>query len=694
MELLAPAGHWEAMVAAVQSGADAVYLGVGDYNARRGARNFSEEELLAAVSYCHLRGVKVHLTLNTLLSDRELPAALETLRKANRWGVDSVILQDWGLLALARQAAPDLPLHASTQMSLHTLSGVRIAAELGLQCAVLARELSGGEVRAIAQKSPIAVEVFGHGALCMCYSGQCAMSALIGGRSGNRGACAQPCRLPYAIDGGKMGRPLSLKDACLADRLGEMEGVSLLKLEGRMKRPEYVGVVTRVYADLLREGRRPTQEEMRKLEAAFSREGFTEGYWLGKTGPRMFGARPENAPEPRELFSAAKAAYEREDRRTVPVEFRLELRAGAPAALIAWDEDGHRAEITGPVPEAARTRPITSQEAEDRLRKTGGTVFRCRRVEVLVEEGLSLPASALNALRREALGELERLRTAPSVRRWLDPPSLPEAEGWSGAPELTVSLSRPEQLTAELLELRPSILYLPAEHFRDFNLSPVPAEIERCLVLPRIWRDGEEPALRELLALAANRGVRSVAAGNLGHLLLIREAGLIPRGDLGLNVFNSRSLALLAELGLRSATVSFELRHQQIRDLVKTLDCEAVVYGRLPLMVMENCLISNRTGCQAGNLQGDCRRRHTLTDRRGEEFPVEAVWGCRSELENSKVLFLADKAEWRQIGLRYARLRFTDESPADCVEMLRAYREGGGAPPPNFTRGLFYRGVT
>ena len=229
MEILSPAGHWEAMVAAVQSGADAVYLGFGDYNARRGARNFSKEEFLAAVSYCHLRGVRVYVTVNTLLTDRELPGAAEVLRTASQAGADAVIVQDWGVLRLARAVAPDLPLHGSTQMTIHTLSGVEEGAKLGLRCAVLARELSREEIAYICERSPIAIEVFGHGALCMCYSGQCAMSALIGERSGNRGACAQPCRLPYRLDEGKAGHPLSLKDACLVSHLRELRdmGVSI-----------------------------------------------------------------------------------------------------------------------------------------------------------------------------------------------------------------------------------------------------------------------------------------------------------------------------------------------------------------------------------------------------------------------------------------------------------------------------------
>ena len=256
MELLSPAGHWEAMVAAVQCGADAVYLGCGDYNARRGAKNFSLEEFPQAVAYCHLRGVKVYLTVNTLLTDREIPGAADLLYLASRWGADGVIVQDWGLAALAREIVPDLPLHGSTQMTVHSLSGVERAAQLGMKCVVLGRELSREDIRLICRHSPIKIEVFAHGALCMCWSGQCAMSALIGRRSGNRGACAQPCRLPYRLDGGPMGHPLSLKDACLASQLGELAdmGVSILKLEGRMKRPEYVAVVTGIYARALREG--------------------------------------------------------------------------------------------------------------------------------------------------------------------------------------------------------------------------------------------------------------------------------------------------------------------------------------------------------------------------------------------------------------------------------------------------------
>ena len=297
LELLAPAGSMEAVTAAVQNGADAVYLGYGDFNARRNAKNFSEEEFAAAVSYCHIRGARVYLTLNTLLTDRELPKAAEVAAQASAIGADAVLIQDLGVLRMLRQVAPDLPVHASTQMTLHNLDGVKMAADLGLTRAVLSRELSRDQIEYICQRAPIEIEVFAHGALCMCYSGQCFLSSVIGGRSGNRGLCAQPCRLKYGWAERADAYPLSLKDLSLAGHLQELRkmGVACVKLEGRMKRPEYVAVITRIYARLLEEGRGPTDAERAELERAFSRSGFTDGYWRGRHGAAMFGTRPENA---------------------------------------------------------------------------------------------------------------------------------------------------------------------------------------------------------------------------------------------------------------------------------------------------------------------------------------------------------------------------------------------------------------
>ena len=687
MELLSPAGSPESLRAAVQSGAGAVYLGWGDFNARRSAKIFSDEEFADALRYCHERGVRVFLTLNTLLTDRELPRALETATAACRMGVDSVLVQDWGLFDLLRQALPDLPLHASTQMSLFTSGGCREMAADGCERVVIARECSAADTAEICKNCPAEVEVFVHGALCMCYSGQCEMSALIGGRSGNRGRCAQPCRLPYGVnEPAKKNYPLSLKDSCLADRLGEMAemGVACLKLEGRMKRPEYVAVITRIYARLLAEGRRPTAAEKAELEQAFSRSGFTDWYWQGRHGAGMFGTRPENAPDPKELFAQAKAAYEKGDQRTVPVRFACTVRAGVPCALTAETEDGRAVTVTGPVPEAARSRAVTAEELCQRLRKTGGTAYRCKAVTAEVDEGLSLPASAVNALRRDALAALTDARTAPPQRRELPVPPPPAGDRAAAAPRFTVSVTTAAQLTPQLLALGPARVYVPLELLAAFTALPE-ADTEWCAILPRVWRDRDEAELRRWLDHAKALGVTAVLAGNIGHLSLVRDTGLAVYGDYGLNVFNGRALDYLRKKGLSSACLSFELRFAQLRDLPKCLPAEAIVYGRLPLMITENCLIENAGACR-------CDRPNFLTDRTGAAFPLLPAYGHRTEIQNSRVLWLADRPEYRRLGLSFARLRFTTETPEECLRVFRDY-QAGAAASGEFTRGLYERGV-
>ena len=307
MELLSPAGSPESVIAAVQNGADAVYLGYGDFNARRNAKNFTREQVSEAVTYCHQRGARVFLTLNTLLTDRELPNAALVAAEISDMGVDAVIVQDLGVVRMLRQTVPDLPIHGSTQMTIHSLDGVKQCADLGMERVVLSRELSRSQLEHICLLSPIEIETFVHGALCMSYSGQCFLSSVIGGRSGNRGLCAQPCRLQYGWGKKADGHPLSLKDMSLAGHLQEIQqlGISCLKIEGRMKRPEYVAIVTGIYARAIREKREPTAEELQQLETAFSRQGFTDDYFLGKTGPQMFGVRQDEKP-PQELYALAR----------------------------------------------------------------------------------------------------------------------------------------------------------------------------------------------------------------------------------------------------------------------------------------------------------------------------------------------------------------------------------------------------
>ena len=533
----------------------------------------------------------------------------------------------------------------------------------------------------------------------MCYSGQCEMSALIGGRSGNRGTCAQPCRLPYGFNGPAQNTyPLSLKDSCLADRISDMErmDVSCLKLEGRMKRPEYVAVITDIYARLIREGRKPTAAEKKDLELAFSRSGFTADYWQGRHGPAMFGTRPENTPEPKELFAAARAKYEKDDARTVPIHFSCSCQAGQPVSLTVWDDDGHVAAAEGPIPEQAQNKALTASDLEFRLQKTGGTAFRCTDGSADVADGLFLSAGAVNALRRDALAALENARCAVPVRREQDFSPLPNLDCTTDTPTLTVSVTTWAQAEA-LLPLSPAHIDLPLELLAERDALPDFAG-EWCAILPRVWRDRNEPQLRTWLAHAKKLGVTSALAGNIGHLPLLRDAGLTIRGDFGLNVFNSRSLDYLRRKELSSACLSFELRFPQMRDIQKLIPAEAIVYGRLPLMITENCLVQNETGChlsEAGDAvpqQAPCRKPNDLQDRTGAKFPLLPAYGHRTEIQNSTPVWLADKPEWKHCGLTYARLRFTTEAPAECADIFRAYQTGAPASGP-FTRGLYYRGV-
>ena len=690
LELLAPAGSMEAVAAAVENGADAVYLGYGDFNARRNAKNFSQEEFAAAVSYCHVRGAKVYLTLNTLLTDRELPRAAEVAAHASAIGADAVLVQDLGVLRMLRQAAPDLPVHASTQMTLHNLDGVKMAADLGLTRAVLSRELSRDQIEYICQNSPIEIEVFAHGALCMCYSGQCFLSSVIGGRSGNRGLCAQPCRLKYGWMNKADGYPLSLKDMSLAGHLKELRrmGVACVKLEGRMKRPEYVAVVTRIYASAIKEGREPTAEELEQLEAAFSRQGFTQGYYLDRQGPDMFGIR-EEGKEPKELFAQARNTYQGGEVQRVPVTFYAMLRRNEPVQVGVEDPEGRVVTVSGPVPEVARTRPLTQEAVQTQLARTGGTPYRCEKVRALVEENLSLPLAALNALRREALEKLTALRQQPPRRRKGEYHAGARYENRKDEPELTVSVRRAEQVSRELLAAKPAMLYVPLD-----ELCAHPECVEHRgdtpvgVTLPRIAWDREMEEVCRQLEQARGMGITDALIGNLGMLEPARRAGFTLRGDFGLEVFNAQALKELKRLGLVSATASFELKLAQIRDLSKNMDVELITYGRLPLMIMENCIIKNRGG------HCNCENQNILTDRKGARFPVLKAPGCRNEIFNSQKLFLADKYEdYRRIGLWAQRLMFTTENARECVQVVQRYREGGRWSPNEYTRGLYYRDV-
>ncbi|MBE6915240.1 MAG: U32 family peptidase [Ruminococcaceae bacterium] len=694
LELLAPAGSPEAVVAAVQNGANAVYLGVGDFNARRNAKNFTEEELEQAVKYCRARGVKVHVTLNTLVTDRELLEVEKTVRKLNNLQVDAIIVADLGIARMIRQMVPDLPIHASTQMTVHNLDGVKRAAEHGFTRVVLSRELSRDEIRKICAESPIEIEVFAHGALCMCYSGQCYFSGVVGKRSGNRGLCAQPCRLSYRL-GDRMddAHLLSLKDLCLAEYLHELRemGVCSIKIEGRMKRPEYVAAVIRTYANLLREDRAPSRDEMEFLERVFSREGFTDGYYTNHVDAEMFGTRiEENAAHTQAMYKDLRKTYQGE-KPTLGIRFYCVIKKDKPTILAAEDTEGLRHIVQGPVPEVAVNHPLDAQTVREQLRKTGGTPFGYQSAKVLLDEGLMLPLSALNAMRRECTEELMRQRMYPPRR-----PCEPFRPGIRLVNEdlpvkYTVSVLTAEQVTEELLRHQPEFLMVPlSEMVKNLGkLGKWSAYTKLCAMLPRIIREHETQHVAKQLQAVYDRGVRHAMVGNIGHIDLVQKFGFTLHGDFGLNVFNSQTVRELKQDGFESLTLSPELSFAQIRDISKGIHTEILAYGRLQLMLLEHCVVKNTLGNCA------CATPQHLTDRTGTAFPLVRDGDThRNVILNAQKLFLADKKrDYTKIGISYARLMFTTEHPKECVNVYERYLGMNDFKPPIYTRGLYYRGV-
>lgn len=691
LELLAPAGSMEALRAAVQNGADAVYLGCGSFNARQSAKNFTPQTLIEAVKYCHVRGVQVHLTLNTLVSDREMQELAELIRHAAQNNVDAFIVQDLGVVQLCRQIAPRIPIHGSTQMSVHSLPGVQLCAAMGLKRVVLSRELSREEIRYICANSPIEIEVFGHGALCMCYSGQCYLSAMIGGRSGNRGRCAQPCRQSYGYTHWQEKYPLSLKDNCLIYYLQELQdmGVASVKLEGRMKRPEYVATVTAVYRKALDE-KTVTRPMMEALMTAFNRQGFTDGYYTGRIDEKMFGIRQDTREDPQWL-QAARQSYEAGETQLVDLKFRAVVSVDG-SYLTATDPEGRTCRSEGPRPELARNLPLTGAMLAERVAKTGGTPYRCAEVRTHVDPGLIISAAAVNAMRRDVLNQLTAIRARREEQPIRKPKSVPEYKGTKGLPGLTVQVTTREQLTPTLLNLETAMLYVPM-HILLADEAMTMRLVQRgrlAAALPRIVHDGEMPKLTAGLARLRDLGVKNALVGNLGLLPPVREAGMRIHGDFGLNIFNSGAMNVLRSLELASATVSFEMTLPQIRDLSKAVNAELIAYGRLPLMITEHCLIRGRTG------ECTCHMASTkLTDKTGAEFPIiRDGESCRSVLLNGKKLSWLDRQDdLAKLGVWAVRLYFTTENSREVDRILSEYLNPEPMDPGACTRGLYLRGV-
>ncbi|MBQ3085332.1 MAG: U32 family peptidase [Clostridia bacterium] len=674
MELLAPAGTFEAARSAVHNGADAVYVGGRILNARRASKGFSAEELKELVAFCHLRNVKVYVTVNTLTREDELGDLMELAEEIAASGADGVIVSDLGVARILQRACPSLPLHASTQMNIHTPAGAQFLEKMGFKRVVLARELSLKEIEAICKSTAMEIEVFAHGALCMCYSGNCYLSAVIGQKSGNRGLCAQPCRLPY----GEERYPLSLKDLCTLEQLDALKkaGVASLKIEGRLKSPEYVGSVCNAYRRVLN-GTPPTPADVDRLAHIFSRSGFTADYLQGKPSPAMFGikTKTEHADYKRAVAQVAKTLQEGYESKKRTLSFRLFMREGLCRLTVQCED--FKAEILGEPPQPAIKKEVTEEDAIRALSKLGGTPFELGECTALVRHDLFYSAAAFNALRREAIAAVEA-HFAPAPHPFT--PVLPAAEdaiSQGAAPSLEGWFWNAPKVSPDK---RLERYWLNGAKERE--IAPFAADRRAGVFFPAAMEQSE---LETMAARLYKLGFRRALCRNIGQIAPLREAGFEVHGDFSFNAANTRTLAVLKE-ELASLTLSYELTLRQIRKLKKPLPCGIIVYGRLPLMQTKNCILKNIGPCQNG-------KGGALTDRTGRSFPIACDQGCQNVMFNSTPLFLADRnREWKESNVSFARLLFTDESVQEIRRILDAY-ENGGEPPELYTRGLYYRGV-
>lgn len=690
-EVLAPCGGTEALTAALRCGADAVYLGGAGFSARQNAANFSPEELRAAVFEAHKRGVKVYQAVNTVVFDDELPRLGETVRFACEIGVDALIVQDWAAAEIVRACCPEMPLHASTQMTIFSENGVLFVKEQGFVRAVLARELPVDRIKQLSNQG-IETEVFLHGALCMCVSGQCYMSAMIGSRSANRGLCAQACRLPFSAcqnpqgaktPSGNGAAALSLKDLSALshlEKLGEA-GVRALKIEGRMKRPEYVAAaVTAVRQSL--SGETPDTESLR---AVFSRSGFTDGYLTGKIGGEMFGARrKEDVLSAQEVLPRLRELY-RKEHKCAKIRFSVKISADGQTAMSASD-GAREVEITAQA-QPARTRPADKAYVLRFFEKLGDTIYEWDGLVFENAGSYTFSAAELNSARRRLCELLDHARAeGATVQKSFDPAAFRTLA------DVAVRKNTRNNIPYFRIELRDGKAAegLPLTD-KDILVLPLGAECPARLAdrlmaaLPRFYLD--EAVLVRNMEAAARAGTTRFLVTNLAQIRICKAHGWAFHTDFGMNVTNSVSLNKMGELGADSVTVSPEITAAQFAKLGTDVARGMVAYGRLAVMLTANCPVKVQMDCSV------CKGTCGLGDRTGRFFPVRCwrEYGY-TEIYNAEPIVLADRLGEFPTADFFA-LKFTTETPEEMMRILADYRRRQKPDIAKYTRGLYYRGV-
>ncbi len=721
-ELLSPAGNMECLKAAVIAGADAVYLAGKRFGARASADNFDEQELIEALDYAHSYDRRIYLTLNTLIKERELSDIYGFLKPLYAAGLDGIIIQDTGLIGYLKERFPDLMLHASTQMTVTHSSAARLLKELGICRVVTARELSLDEIRSIKRDTGLEIEVFIHGAMCYCYSGACLFSSFLGGRSGNRGRCAGPCRLPYNKD----EYPLSMRDLCLAGHIGQLieAGVDSFKIEGRLKSPEYVTGVTRVYRHLIDEymstGKTDaTETELKELEALYLRGGRSVGYLFVHNGPDMITLKsPSYSGPSNETENALRQWSEARDIR-MPVRVHAIFHVKQPMSLtLEYDRDVSIT-VKGDVIEEATGRPATKENVRARIGKTGGTPYIFDAIDLDMDDNCFLPVSSVNELRRRAVDELTKARlkghrrndTAADLKKTFADNSFAADDipvRSSLCPD--ISVLNVEQLKAVMSgRIKPARVYVPydliysGKHTADELETIVSdaADTEIYLSLPRIYRSRSDDYMTELREFIKDRStlkkcrISGVLARNLEELELLKDADIKIVTDHSVYIWNRRALDRILEYA-DEVTLPLELNLHEIKDIISEEYAgrlNMVIYGRAPLMVSANCVMKTYGKC-SGDLNGF---KNMLTDRYGKSEPVYVnCLHCYNEIFNAvPTTYHKRLDDIKAMGIGRLRVDLTDESPRTVKELIGFYTESvaGDFPVSDYTTGHMDKGA-
>lgn len=649
-ELLAPAGSMDALVAAVQGGCDAVYLGHKSFSARSSAANFSDEELFEATAYCHLRGVKVYLAVNTLCLERQFKELETVIKTAASAGVDAIIVQDLGVCRIIKKVCPQMKIHASTQMSVHSLEGVELLYKEGIERVVLSRELSKEEIEYICKNTKCEIEVFVHGAICISYSGKCLFSSLVGGRSGNRGKCAQPCRLPYKFEG-KSGNIISPRDMCLVNEISSLQkmGVCSLKIEGRMKSPEYVATVVKAYRKAI-DGEEITPKDLKDLKDIFCRGGeFTDYYFTGKGREKLiYAGSNDNAGKgvPPQLLKEAAQIYSGKEKRFLNIG--MKINSDGENTVLTANYENFSADITV---KNEDINPLDKERVTASLSKTGGTSFKAETIEVNGE--ISLRVSALNAMRRAVLEDLGN--------QIINSYKLPY-ENYSSA-EICEKNEKTEIIARVLTKEQAAAcngadkIILPLHIASDMGGDNIIAEV------PTVVTMEEAPRVKELIKKAKENGVNKFFCQSLDAISMAKGDGAYIYAGFSVNCSNAEAVDGAAELGADEVVLSCEIPLSEtfkISEKTK-VSCGNVVYGRMPLMVMRHCVMHPK---KCGKCSGE------IVDRMGISFPVRKDGeACRNVIYNSRPLYLADR-EYKNEKIKSSLLYFSVEKPEECRKII------------------------